>query len=144
MYSTQFAISRLPLLLTIILLTTIVAAVPFALGFAAKNAMGTRSDAGFWYKISSGIFTITANLATIVQLTQGSRFSKQYMFVWIWFFLGVLCAIASVVIYPFCNTAWSSLLSFIATIAGFGATLSVAMTVVKPHSAETDSKKKVE
>jgi hypothetical protein len=61
-----------------------------------------------------------------------------------WFALGILCAIASVAIYPFCNTGWSSLLSFFATIAGFGATLSVAMTVAKPRSDEPLAKKKVE
>ena len=82
----------------------------------------------------------------IVQLTRGARFSKQYLFVWIWFFLGVACAVASVAIYPVCNTAWSNLLSFSAAIAGFGATLGVAMTVVVPRSCsdETQPKRKID
>ena len=85
-----------------------------------------------------------ANFVMIIQLTEGSRFSNRYMHVWIWFFLGVVCAIISVAIYPFCNTAWSSLLSFFATIAGFGAMLSVAMIVASPRSGESVAKKKVE
>jgi hypothetical protein len=85
-----------------------------------------------------------ANFVMIIQLTQGSRLSKQYMYVWIWFILGIVCAIISVAIYPFCNTAWSSIMSFFATMAGFGATLSVAMTVASPRSDEPLAKKKVD
>jgi uncharacterized membrane protein YczE len=85
-----------------------------------------------------------ANFVMIIQLTQGSRLSKQYMYVWIWFSVGVVCAVVSVAIYPVCNTAWSSLLSFFAAIAGFGATLSVAMTVANPRSDEPLAKKKVD
>ena len=132
------------LLVTLVLLTLIAAVVPFTLGFKASNETGTASDADFWYNISSSIFTIMANFVMIIQLTQGSRFSKQYMYVWIWFILGIVCAIVSVAIYPFCNTAWSSIMSFFATIAGFGATLSVAMTVARPRSDEPLAKKKVE
>ncbi|GAB7333345.1 hypothetical protein MBLNU13_g04967t2 [Cladosporium sp. NU13] len=132
------------LLVTLVLLTLIIAIIPFALGFKASNETGTTSDADFWYNISSSIFTIMANFVMIVQLTQGSRLSKQYIYVWIWFSVGIICAIISVTIYPFCNTAWSSLLSFFATIAGFGATLSVAMTVGNPCSDEPLTKKKVD
>ena len=132
------------LLVTLVLLTLIAAIVPLALGFKASNETGKTSDADFWYNISSSIFTIMANFAMIIQLTQGSRLSKQYMYVWIWFSVGVLCAVVSVTIYPFCNTAWSSLLSFFATVSGFGATLSVAMTVANPRSDEPLVKKKVD
>jgi CDP-diglyceride synthetase len=132
------------LLVTLVLLTLIAAIVPLTLGFKASNETGTTSDADFWYNISSSIFTIMANFAMIIQLTQGSRLSKQYMYVWIWFSVGVLCAVVSVTIYPFCNTAWSSLLSFFATVSGFGATLSVAMTVANPRSDEPLAKKKVD
>jgi hypothetical protein len=130
------------LLVTLVLLTLIGATVPFAQGFKASTSAGTTSDADFWLNISSSIFTIMANFVMIIQLTHGSRFSKQYIYVWIWFFIGILCAGVSVAIYPFFNTAWSSLLSFFATIAGFGATLSVTMTVEKPRSADLGAKKK--
>jgi hypothetical protein len=130
------------LLVTLVLLTLIGATVPFAQGFKASTSAGTTSDADFWLNISSSIFTIMANFVMIIQLTHGSRFSKQYIHVWIWFFIGILCAGVSVAIYPFFNTAWSSLLSFFATIAGFGATLSVTMTVEKPRSADLGAKKK--
>jgi hypothetical protein len=133
-----------PLLVTLVLFTLIAATVPFALGFKTSTETGTVSDADFWLNISSSIFTIMANFVMIIQLTHGSRFSNQYKFVWIWFFIGILCAGVSVAIYPFCNTAWSSLLSFFATIAGFGATLSVTMTVEKPRSANSGAKKKID
>jgi hypothetical protein len=132
------------LLVTLVLLTLIVATVPFAQGFKASTEAGTISDADFWLNISSSIFTIMANFVMIIQLTHGSRFSKQYIFVWIWFFIGILCAGVSVAIYPFFNTAWSSLLSFFAAIAGFGATLSVTMTVERPRLAGSGAKKKVD
>jgi hypothetical protein len=132
------------LLVTLILLTLIGATVPFAQGFKASTSAGTTSDADFWLNISSSIFTIMANFVMIIQLTHGSRFSKQYIFVWIWFFIGILCAGISMAIYPFFNTAWSSLLSFFAAIAGFGATLSVTMTVEKPRSANLGAKKKID
>lgn len=132
------------LLVTLVLLTLIVATIPFVLGFKASNERGTTSDADFWLNISSSIFTIMANFVMIIQLTEGSRFSTRYMYVWIWFFLGIVCAIISVAIYPFCNTAWSSLMSFFATIAGFGATLSVAMTIETTRSDAPNSKKKIE
>jgi hypothetical protein len=122
----------------------IAATVPFAQGFKASNETGTTSDADFWLNISSSIFTIMANSVMIIQLTEGSRFSKRYMYVWIWFFLGILCASISVAIYPFCNTAWSSLMSFFATIAGFGATLSVAMTIGTTRSDAAILKKKTD
>lgn len=145
---TDFTVQSSPsdplLLVTLVLLTLIAAVVPFTLGFKASNETGTTSDADFWYNISSSIFTIMANFVMIIQLTQGSRLSKQYMYVWIWFILGIVCAIISVAIYPFCNTAWSSIMSFFATIAGFGATLSVAMTVASPRSGEPLAKKKVD
>jgi hypothetical protein len=132
------------LLVTLVLLTLIGATVSFAQGFKASTEAGAVSDADFWLNISSSIFTIMANFVMIIQLTHGSRFSKQYIFVWIWFFIGILCAGVSVAIYPFFNTAWSSLLSFFAAIAGFGATLSVTMTVGKPHPAGSGAKKKVD
>jgi hypothetical protein len=133
------------LLVTLVLLTLIGATVPFVQGFKASTEAGTISDADLWLNISSCIFTIMANFVMIIQLTHGSRFSKQYIFVWIWFFIGILCAGVSVAIYPFFDTtAWSSLLSFFATIAGFGATLSVTMTVGKPHPAGSGAKKKVD
>ena len=143
-FATQSSPSDSLLLVTFVLLTLIAATIPFTLGFKASNETGTTSDAGLWYNISSSIFTIMANFVMIIQLTQGSRLSKQYMCVWIWFILDIVCAIISVAIYPFCNTAWSSLMSFFATIAGFGATLSVAMTVASPRSDEQPAKKKVE
>jgi hypothetical protein len=132
------------LLVTLVLLTLIGATVPFAQGFKASTEAGTVSDADFWLNISSSIFTIMANFVMTIQLTHGSRFSKQYIFVWIWFFIGILCAGVSVAIYPFFNTAWSSLLSFFATIAGFGATLSVTMTVGKPRPAGSGAKKRID
>jgi hypothetical protein len=143
-FTLQSSTSDPLLLVTLVLLTLIAAIVPFTLGFKASNETGTTSDADFWYNISSSIFTIMANFVMITQLTQGSRLSNRYMYVWIWFALGIVCAIISVAIYPFCNTAWSSLLSFFATIAGFGATLSVAMTVANPRSDEPPAKKKID
>lgn len=116
-------------MITLVLLTLIAATVPFALGFKASDEVGSVSDADFWFNASSSIFTIMTNFVMIVQLAGGSRFSAQYAHTWIWFSVGVLCAIVSVAIYPFCNTGWSSLLSFSATVAGFGATLSVALAV---------------
>jgi CDP-diglyceride synthetase len=120
------------------------AIVPFVLGYTRSNEKGTVQDADFWYNISSNIFTIMTNLVMIIQLTHGSRSSKNHLVTWMWFALGILCAIASVAIYPLCNTAWSSLLSFFATIAGFGATLSVAMTVANPRSDGPLAKKKTD
>lgn len=118
------------------------AAIPFVLGFKRSNERGTTEDADFWYNISSNVFAIMANLVMIVQLTLGSPSMRTHASTWLWFALGILCATASVAIYPFCNTAWSSLLSFFATIAGFGATLSVAMTVDNLGSGKPTLKQK--
>lgn len=82
----------------------------------------------------------------VIPLVKGSWLSTPYIVTWMWFAVGLGCAVMSIVIYPLCNPGWSSLLAFCATIAGFGATLSITTAVGKDEasgqtSAETTQSK---
>ena len=110
----------------------ILAFVPFAIGFAiswSSNEAGTKGDADYWYTISGSMTAIMGNIVMVVLLIRGSWISTPHVIMWLWFTAGIVFASVSIAIYPLCNTGWSSLLAFFATLSGFGATLSITMAV---------------
>lgn len=116
------------------MITMIGAFVPFVKGFAISSAsteLGTKGDSDYWYNISNSVTAIMGNFVMVLPLLRGSWFSAPHVIMWIWFAAGLAFASLSIVTYPLCNTGWSSLLAFFATIAGFGATLSITVTVGK-------------
>lgn len=131
-------VQQLVILTAAIILALIGAFVPFVKGFAiswSDNEPGKKTDSDYWYNISSSIAVIMGNLAMVIPLIKGSWLSAPYIVTWMWFGVGLGCAVMSIVIYPLCNPGWSSLLAFCATIAGFGATLSITMAVGKDETS---------
>ncbi|KAK6422631.1 hypothetical protein LTR95_016636, partial [Oleoguttula sp. CCFEE 5521] len=126
--------------------------IPFALGFAASSAsseIGTKADADYWYNISQTIAVVMGSFMTVLSMRKKVWLSQEYVITWLFLGVGVLCAVLSVVVYPLCNTRWSSTLASFTTIAGFGATLSMTMAeeMSKPRIApveRSDGKVKAE
>lgn len=115
--------------------------VPFVEGFCIardSSELGTKQDADYWLNISNGLMVILSNFAMVLPLWKSSWAFKTHIITALWVVSGIACAIASVAIYVDYNTAWSSLLAFFATIAGFGATLSITMTEA---NSDAESKK---
>ncbi|KAJ5970719.1 uncharacterized protein N7479_000637 [Penicillium vulpinum] len=113
-------------LIALILLFLIAAIVPgykaFSISMKSK-APGSVQDADFWYLIQSSIMSVLGNLTMVIPLMKKSWFSPAYNTMWIFFFLGVTFAIISIVIYPFLNTGWSSMLAFFGSIASAASVL---------------------
>jgi len=131
----------LQVLVPLVIFTLMGAFVPFIMGTKRSNEVGSTDDSDFWFNICGSIFTFMSNLVTIMQLAGGSRFSRSNVATWIWFFVGVCCAVASAAIYPFYNTLWSSLLAFFSNIAAFGSMLAVTMAARKARVEERGAKR---
>ncbi|KAL2065902.1 hypothetical protein VTL71DRAFT_3572 [Oculimacula yallundae] len=123
---------KLSSMLTAVAIVTIALGyVPLIKGFAISSEStekGSLDDADYWYNLSQAIAVVMGSLMTILSLRKQAWLSQEYVIVWFFLAIGVLCAIFSVVVYSLCNTRWSSLLAAFSTTAGFGATLAMTMT----------------
>jgi uncharacterized membrane protein YhaH (DUF805 family) len=95
----------------------------------SSSTSGSTGDADFWYLIQSSIMSILGNLIMVIPLLKKSWFSPAYSTMWIFFTLGVTFAVISILIYPFVNTGWSSMVAF------FGSIASVASVLVMTQGA---------
>ena len=108
------------------------ALVPFVKGFATSISSperGTTTDADYWYLIQNSIMIVLGNIVTVLPLLSGRWFSARYLVMWVWFVVGLLLAGLSVVIYPLCNTGWSSLLALFSSLASFAAALELTQAM---------------
>lgn len=124
------------------LVAIIAGMVPFVEGFRIardSSELGKKQDADYWFNICSGLTVIFSNIAMVLPLWKGSWAIKTHIITALWVITSVACAVASMAIYVDQNTAWSSLLAFFATVAGFGATLSITMTEEKAGLEEMGS-----
>ncbi|KAJ5160162.1 uncharacterized protein N7482_007166 [Penicillium canariense] len=126
-------------LIALILIFLIAAVVPGYKAFSISmksSAPGSFHDAEFMYLIQSSLMSVLGNLVMVIPLLKKSLFSPAYGTMWMFFTLGLLFAIISIVIYPFINTGWSSMVAFFSSIA------SVASVLVMTQDAARDGPQK--
>ena len=67
--------------------------------------------------------SVLGNLISVVPLLKKSWFSPAYNAMWLFFTLGLALFVVSICIYPFLNTGWSSVLSFLGSICSVASVL---------------------
>lgn len=84
--------------------------------------------------------SVLGNLTMVIPLLKKSWFSPAYNTMWIFFTLGVAFAIIAIVIYPFVNTGWSSMVAFFGSIASVASVLVMTQAASKdvPHKIKND------
>ncbi|KAK6824542.1 hypothetical protein PG987_012036 [Apiospora arundinis] len=106
----------------------LLALAPFSMGFyksmsgsenrAAASAVGSTSDADFWYLMQANLIAVLASFSMIVPLwRQLDLTTAPYLIMAAFWILGLATAVASVAMYPFVNPGWSNLVSFVGSIA---------------------------
>lgn len=122
-------------LVALVLIFFTAAIVPGYKGFAISmksDTPGSTGDADFWYLVQSSIMAVLGNITMVVPLLGRSWFLPAYGLMWMFFWLGLIFAVTAIAIYPFCNTGWSSMISF------FGSVASVASVLVMTQAARVD------
>lgn len=122
-------------LIALILIFLTAAIVPGYKAFSismSSSTSGSTGDADFWYLIQSSIMSILGNLIMVIPLLKKSWFSPAYSTMWMFFTLGVTFAAISILIYPFVNTGWSSMVAFFGSIASVASVLVMTQGAAKP------------
>ncbi|KAJ5895613.1 hypothetical protein N7495_007304 [Penicillium taxi] len=122
------------ILISLILLFLTAAIVPGYKAFSismTSSTPGSIQDADFWYLIQSSIMSVLGNLTMVFPLLKKSWFSPAYNTMWISFTLGVAFSVLSIIIYPFVNTGWSSMLAFFGSIASAASVLIITQAAGK-------------
>jgi hypothetical protein len=76
--------------------------------------------------------SILGSLMTVISLMRESYFSAAYTVTWVLLGAGFACAIVSAGIYPFCNTAYSSVVSYFGSVFSLMAVLATTQVMPKP------------
>ncbi|KAJ5449458.1 uncharacterized protein N7458_005907 [Penicillium daleae] len=121
-------------LIALILLFLTAAIVPGYKAFSISmksSEPGSVQDADFWYLIQSSIMSVLGNLTMVIPLLKKSWFSPAYSMMWMFFALGVAFAAISIIIYPFANTGWSSMVAFFGSIASAASVLVMTQAAAK-------------
>lgn len=120
--------------MAMILFFLIAAILPGYKAFAISmksNEPGSVEDADFWFLIQSSIMSVLGSLVMVLPLLKKSWFCPAYTTMWIFFFAGVVFAVLSIVIYPRCNTGWSSVLSFFGSVASISSVLAMTQATAR-------------
>jgi uncharacterized membrane protein YhaH (DUF805 family) len=113
-------------LIILILVFLIAAIIPgykaFALSMQSKTR-GSTGDADFWYLVHSNVMAVIGNLVVVVPLLKRSWFLPAYGLMWAFLSIGLAFAVISIIIYPFLDPGWSSMLAFFASIVSAASVL---------------------
>ena len=90
---------------------------------------GSISDADFWNLLQSSVIAVLGSLMSMVSLMRGSCFSAAYTVTWALCCCGCACAIIAASVYPFCNTAYSSSISYFGSVFSLMAVLATTQVV---------------
>jgi len=124
--------------MALIMLFLIGAILPGYKAFAISmksNDTGSTGDADFWYLVQSSIMSVLGNLISVIPLLKKFWFSPAHNVMWLFFMLGLAFSAVSISIYPFLNTGWSSIVSFLGSIC------SVASVLVITQATGKDTRK---
>jgi hypothetical protein len=127
----------------LIMIFLITAIIPGYKGFAISiqdKHPGSTDDADFWYLVQSSIMAVMGNIVMVVPFLRKSWFLPAYTLMWLFFTLGLIFAVTSIVIYPLLNTGWSSMLSFFGSVASAASVL--VMTQATKRTANPVAKLK--
>jgi hypothetical protein len=102
---------------------------------------GSTSDADFWNLLQSSVISVLGSLMSVMPLMRGSCFSAAYTVTWVLWGAGCACAIISASVYPFCNTAYSSAVSYFGSVFSLIAVLATTQVVPKPVVSVEDKTK---
>jgi hypothetical protein len=102
---------------------------------------GSTSDADFWNLLQSSVIAVLGSLMSVIPLMRRSCFSTAYTVTWALWGFGCACAIVAASIYPFCNTAWSSVVSYFGSLFSLIAVLAATQVVPKPVVSVGDKTK---
>jgi hypothetical protein len=91
--------------------------------------------------LQSSVISILGSLMTVITFMRGSCFTAAYTVTWFLWGAGCACAIISAIIYPFCNTAWSSAVSYFGSLFSLMAVLATTQ-MVPQHVVLIDDKTK--
>lgn len=124
------------MVLTALILVFLTAAIvpgykAFAISMQSSTS-GSTDDADFWYLVQNSIMAVMGNIIMVVPLLGRSWFSPAYGLMWMFFTVGMIFAVTAIAIYPFCNTGWSSMVSF------FGSVASAASVLVMTQAGRMD------
>lgn len=125
----------------------ILAFIPGYQGFAISaqsHENGSTNDSDFYYLMQGSIMSVLGNFATALPLLQSTRISGTSYFFWAFSAMGLFSAVLSVAIYPFANTGWSSVVSFIGTVASAASVLVLTVATAREQMTGSVSRKSVE
>jgi len=109
------------LLITLVFVFLAGAIVPgyksFSISMKEDSKPGTYADSNFWGLVQSSIMAVMANVVTILPHVHKSWLSPAYSLMWFFFISGIVCALVSMGLYLLCSPAWSSVLSFLGSMA---------------------------
>ncbi|KAK5080922.1 hypothetical protein LTR05_008238 [Lithohypha guttulata] len=130
-------------LLSLFFVFVAIAMVPFGMGFAGywtadppESAVGSTADPDFKWLISSTLLSIFGNVYAAVPLWKITRGSSANLASQIVLWLSIVLGVVSVSVYPLCNKAWSSSLSFFCSFFAIG---SVFISTQKTSEKAADS-----
>jgi len=127
-------------LLSLFLVFTVIAMVPFAMGFAGywsadpSNAVGSMSDPDSKWLIASTLLAIFGNVYAAVPLWKITRGSVANIISQVFLYFSIVLGISSICVYPFWNKAWSSSLSFFCSYFAIG-----SVFISAQHTSDTAS-----
>lgn len=120
--------------LALFVIFIILAFIPGYQGFAISaqsHENGTTSDSDFYYLMQSSIMSVLGNFATALPLLQSARVSEPSYLFFAFSAMGLFSAVLSVVIYPFTNPGWSSVVSFVGTVASAASVLVLTVATAR-------------
>jgi hypothetical protein len=129
--------------ITVMFLFLLGAFVPGSKGFAIclshPHAVGSTSDADFWYLLQSNIMWVLGSLLMIIFLRKDGLLSLAHLAMWLFLLTGLAFAVASVSIFTRVNTGWSNLLAFFATCSSIAAVLVAAQGSDQYHQGAANN-----
>ncbi|KAL1874447.1 hypothetical protein Daus18300_003465 [Diaporthe australafricana] len=137
--TTHDASTQLALFVFFIILAFIPGYQGFAIS-AQSHENGKTNDSDFYYLMQSSIMSVLGNFATALPLLQSARISGPLHYFWAFSAIGLFSAVLSVVIYPLTNTGWSSVVSFVGTVASAASVLALTVATARERMIEPRSR----
>lgn len=126
----QDASTQLALFVFFIILAFIPGYQGFAIS-AQSHENGKTNESDFYYLFQSSIMSVLGNFATALPLLQSARISETPHYFWVFSATELFSAVLSVVIYPLTNTGWSSVVSFVGTVASGASVLVLTVATAR-------------
>lgn len=127
--------------MVLFVLFVILAFIPGYKGFSMSDHSsenGTVSDADFDCLLQSSLMAVLSNFATAWPLLPSMRGSGPPLFFWGVHGAGTLSAVVSFVMYSYTPTCWSSVVSFVGSVASAASVLVLAVATARERTADEE------